>query len=161
MFTNEEADEEEANVDPLAGLDMAFVKDSQKIYDLLSSQYTISMSKAASKRERDDKELKSTNYVYGEITFEALGVVLEKIKKKYGKPYIGTSGSDGIIQGTSGGTFFDLGSGSGKSTLAAAILHNFDTCTGIEYLEGLYSLSLDILGAYGMFNCAISYTYCL
>ena len=69
------------------------------------------MSKAASKRERDEKQLKSVNLVYGEIAFETLGIAFEKIKRRYGKPYVGTSGSTGVLQGLNGGKFFDLGSG--------------------------------------------------
>jgi hypothetical protein len=147
MFTNEEADEVEAKTDPLAGLDMAYVAECQKIYDALAGQFTTNMAKAASKRERDEKQLSATCLIYGEITFETLGIIIEKIKKKYGKPYVGTSGSTGVLQG-SGGIFYDLGSGSGKATLAAAILHNFEICCGIEQLEGLYSMSLDIASAY-------------
>ena len=47
-----------------------------------------------------------------------------------------------------GGKFYDLGSGTGKPVIAAAILHNFDVCVGIEILEGLYSMSLDVAAAY-------------
>ena len=149
MFTNEEADEEDINKDPLAGLDMAYIGESKKIYDLLTAQFTITMGKAASKRERDEKQLKNTSLVYGEITFDTLGITLEKIRKRYGKPYVGTSGSSGIIQGSGGGIFYDLGSGSGKAVIGAAILHNFESCCGIEQLEGLYSMSLDLAAAYG------------
>jgi SAM-dependent methyltransferase len=124
------------------------VKESQKLYDSLTSQFTISMAKAASKRERDEKQLKSMNLVYGEITFESMGIILEKIKKRYGKPYVGTSGSAGVLQQSCSGIFYDLGSGSGKSTIAAAVLHNFEMCWGIEQLEGLYSMSLDLNNAY-------------
>lgn len=74
---------------------------------------------------------------------------------------------------TRGGTFYDLGSGmanntcfmfdrnphhivivtnivgSGKPVIAAAVYHPFSTCCGVEILEGLYSISLDILSTYG------------
>ena len=73
--------------------------------------------------------------------------MIEKIKKIYGKPYQGSSGPQGFLQNR-GGIFYDLGSGTGKGVIGAAILHNFDVCYGIEYLEGLYSLSLDALNAY-------------
>ena len=125
------------------------VKESQKLYDSLTSQFTISMAKAASKRERDEKQLTSMNMVYGEITFESMGIILEKIKKRYGKPYVGTSGSTGVLQQSHGGIFYDLGSGSGKAIIAATVLHNFESCCGIELLEGLYSMSLDLNSAYG------------
>lgn len=109
------------------------------------------MAKAASKRERDEKDLKQMNLVYGEITFESLAIVIEKIKKRYGRPYVGTSGNLGVLQQSYSGKFYDLGSGSGKICIAAAILHNFEFCCGIELLEGLFSMSIDLNAAYGIY----------
>ena len=74
-------------------------------------------------------------------------MVFEKIKRKYGRPFVGDSGESGFLQ-KPGGKFYDLGSGTGKPVVAAAILHNFDKCFGIEILEGLYSMSLDVAAAY-------------
>lgn len=91
--------------------------------------------------------MKDPNLTYGEITFETLGTILEKIRKIYGKPNKGSSGPLGYLQ-RRGGIFYDLGSGTGKAVIGAAILHNFDVCYGIEYLEGLYSLSQEALSAY-------------
>ena len=79
--------------------------------------------------------------------FQPLGVCFEKIKNKYGKPFVGDSGPKGFLQ-ERGGKFYDLGSGVGKGAVAAAILHNFDTCYGIEILEGLYTMSLDVVASY-------------
>ena len=73
--------------------------------------------------------------------------MFEKIKRKYGRPFVGDSGENGFLQ-KPGGKFYDLGSGTGKPVIAAAILHNFDKCIGIEILEGLYSMSLDVAAAY-------------
>ena len=73
---------------------------------------------------------------------------MEKIKKIYGKPNQGSSGVLGILQEGQRGVFYDLGSGTGKPVVAAAIAHTFDICYGIEILEGLYSVSLDVLNAY-------------
>lgn len=103
-----------------------------------------------SKKERDELNLKDSTLVYGEITFDMLGTVLEKIKKVYGKPNVGASGVSGtyhirvnnlilkppsfvgIIQ-SKGGIFYDLGSGTGKPVLAAAVYHNFDVCYGSAF----------------------------
>ena len=57
------------------------------------------------------------------------------------------SGTNGVLQGT-GGVFYDLGSGTGKPVLAAMILHDFTECVGVEYLEGLFSVSQELLGVY-------------
>ena len=41
-----------------------------------------------------------------------------------------------------------MGSGTGKAVVAAAILHNFERCIGIELLDSLYRLSLDLKSEY-------------
>jgi hypothetical protein len=45
-----------------------------------------------------------------------------------------------------GGIFYDLGSGAGKGVIAASLLHPFDRCTGIEFLESLHKMSLELKG---------------
>lgn len=128
-------------------LDMAHVVNSKAIYDHVVSAFPLAVGKAASKKEREEQSLKATTLVYGEISFEAFGIVIEKIKKVYGKPDVGTSGEKGVLQNR-GGTFYDLGHGTGKAIVAAAILHNFDQCIGFEILEGLFSVSLDMQASY-------------
>ena len=56
----------------------------------------LSIGKAVSKKEREELNLKDSTLVYGEITFDMLGTVLEKIKKVYGKSNVGASGASGI-----------------------------------------------------------------
>mmetsp|Transcript_22983 Transcript_22983/g.51087 ORF Transcript_22983/g.51087 Transcript_22983/m.51087 type:complete len:292 (+) Transcript_22983:162-1037(+) len=140
-------DEEERKADMMARLDMVAVLEAKDIYDSVMSAFPATLGKAVSKREREELSLKAPALVYGEITFEAFGTVIEKIKKVYGLPGGGHSGPAGVLQ-SRGGIFYDLGSGVGKPVIAAAILHNFDVCYGIEILEGLYSVSLDSLNAY-------------
>ena len=113
-----------------------------------SNLATFLSGKAVSKKEREERGIKDSTLVYGEVTFKALGTVLEKIKKVYGLPNVGSSGVEGFLQEGQRGVFYDLGSGTGKPVVAAAIAHTFDVCYGIEILEGLYSISLDVLNAY-------------
>lgn len=140
-------DEEEALANIMSKLDMVSVFEGKEIFDSIMQSFPVTVGKAVSKKEREELNLKDPNLVYGEVTFETMGILIEKIKKVYGKPYQGSSGPQGFLQGR-GGIFYDLGSGTGKAVIGAAILHNFDVCYGIEYLEGLYSLSLDALNAY-------------
>ena len=131
-----------------------------------------------SKRNREDLKLQVNSLVYGETEFRryvlgccarqmtyspssppnansrtvshttcSLGNVIAKIKQVYGLPNVCYSGTNGVLQG-SGGVFYDLGSGTGKPVLAATILHDFSECVGIEYLEGLFSVSQELLGVY-------------
>lgn len=131
----------------IASIDMAHVITSKVIYDHVCSAFPVQLGKAASKKEREEMGRKETTLVYGEISFEAFGVIIEKIRNIYGRQDVGSSGEYGVLQGR-GGVFYDLGSGTGKAVSAAAILHNFDQCTGIEMLEGLYSISLEMLASY-------------
>lgn len=77
--------------------------------------------------------------------------MIQKIKYKYGKPNVGSSGQNGVLQAR-GGYFFDLGSGIGKPVIAAATLHGFDVCCGIELLEGLYTTSLQLVDRFNSFG---------
>jgi hypothetical protein len=140
-------EEEEKRSSMMAKLDMVAVIEAKDIYDAVMQAFPSTLGKAVSKKERDELSLKSPNLVYGEITFETFGTVIEKIRKVYGVPGVGASGPAGVLQ-TRGGIFYDLGSGTGKPVIAAAVLHNFDVCYGIETLEGLYSVSLDALNSY-------------
>lgn len=131
----------------LAKLDLNSILEGKELYESLVHSFPVTLGKAVSKKEREELNLKDSNLVYGEITYEAFATVIEKIKKIYGKPDVGASGYSGFLQ-KSGGIFYDLGSGTGKPVIAAAVAHNFDVCYGIEILEGLFSVSLDIVNTY-------------
>ena len=75
--------------------------------------------------------------------------IFGKIKNQYGKPHVGASGEDGILQ-RRGGYFYDLGCGTGKPLVAAALLHEFDICCGIECLEGLFTAAVELVGIYNV-----------
>lgn len=46
------------------------------------------------------------------------------------------------------GNFYDLGSGTGKAVIALSLMHPFNKCVGIEYIENLHRLSLYIKNRY-------------
>lgn len=131
----------------MSKLDMVSVLEKKEIFDSIMQSFPTTLGKAVSKKERDELGLKDSNLIYGEVTFESLGIVFEKIRKVFGRPYQGSSGPQGVLQ-SRGGIFYDLGSGTGKGVIGAAVLYNFDVCYGIECMEGLFSLSLDALNAY-------------
>jgi len=70
--------------------------------------------------------------VYGEITFRSVAYIFEYIKNVYGEDSIKDS------------AFYDLGSGIGRGVIAAAFLSPFQKCVGIEYLQQLHSIALNI-----------------
>lgn len=139
-------DEEKVKKRPVE-IDEDFLEYIGDIYKDIVRPFPVSVGKAISKKERQELNLKETTLVYGELEFRPLALCFEKIKKKYGRPFIGASGPMGILQ-EAGGKFYDLGSGLGKGCVAAALLHNFEVCYGIEILEGLYSMSLDVVASY-------------
>jgi hypothetical protein len=143
---SQEAGAEPTKKKPLV-IDEEFIEYIGDIYKDIVRPFPVSVGKAISKKERQELNLKETTLVYGELEYRPLAICFEKIKKKYGRPFIGTSGPMGILQ-EPGGKFYDLGSGLGKGCIAAALLHNFDICYGIEILEGLYSMSLDVVASY-------------
>lgn len=119
--------------DEAAKLDLEFIKAQQDVYEKLITHHPTSVGKALSSQEREERKLSASTLVYGEINFDSFGIAFEKIRNKYG----------GLQK--KGGKFYDIGSGTGKPTFAAALLHDFDSCTGVEILEGLYSASLELL----------------
>ena len=92
----------------------------------------VSRGKHASSDERQKVNDNRSTLVYGEITFRSYAIALEKIKNKYG----------GLQE--PGGIFYDLGSGTSKPALSSALLHDFDAVRGIELLEGLYNISVEL-----------------
>lgn len=129
-------------------VDSDLIKEAEGVYSELMGSYPVALGKSASKKEREEREItKNGNLVYGEVTFETLAIVIEKIKKFYGLPNIGSSGSEGVLQ-SKGGAFYDLGAGTGKPCIIAALMHNFDVCCGVEMLEGLYAVSQDVANTY-------------
>jgi SAM-dependent methyltransferase len=113
-------------------LSLVDIPKRKELYDILVRDHPVKKGKAASTSERIETNNKASTLVYGEISFNSFAVAVEKVKNKYGglsKP---------------GGIFYDIGAGTGKPALAAALLHDFDEVRGIEILDGLHSLSLEL-----------------
>ena len=47
------------------------------------------------------------------------------------------------------GVFFDIGAGTGKPVIGAALLHDFARASGVEYVQELYQVSLDLQRHWG------------
>ena len=71
-------------------LDLTF----EKFFD----ENSLHMAKENSKKEREDKGLNESSFVYGEITFRSLSYIFEYVKKNFGEDSINK------------GNFLDLGS---------------------------------------------------
>jgi len=117
-------------------LDLFWVEETQKVYQKLVLSYPAVMGKSVSRKERKSKGLVAPHLAYSEITYQSLGTVLAKIRQYHG----------GLQDG--GGVFYDLGSGTGKAVCAAAILHTFDKCVGIEVLQTLHEVAIELLDTF-------------
>eukprot|EP00607_Mallomonas_marina_P010650 CAMPEP_0182422536 /NCGR_PEP_ID=MMETSP1167-20130531/8274_1 /TAXON_ID=2988 /ORGANISM="Mallomonas Sp, Strain CCMP3275" /LENGTH=251 /DNA_ID=CAMNT_0024600695 /DNA_START=147 /DNA_END=899 /DNA_ORIENTATION=+ len=107
------------------------VADASELFDELFEEFPITYGKAVSRKEREENSYVSTTLVYGEISFEPFAQLFHSLYA-YGLP-------------EDGGKFVDIGCGTGKPVLAATLLHDFETCIGIEILAGLHSICLKVL----------------
>lgn len=114
--------------------DEAAIYDAERFYDLVVSEYPPELGRRVSAAEREKKSLFDAPLTYGEAAFAALAITFQKIKRFYG----------GLR--ARGGRFVDVGSGVGKAVFAAALLHEWDSCVGVEVLEELAAVSRTLLG---------------
>ena len=132
-FLNEDYAREDPYI--LTASEVAALNTKFEVFSRITENFPVSLGKQISKKERDDKNLVDTNLTYGEIDFHSLGEIFDTIRNRYGDI-------------TDGGVFYDLGSGTGKGVIAAAVLHSFDRCVGIEILEGLHDISVQVKEVY-------------
>ena len=98
-------------------------------------------------REREDTKKAGTMAApsdalrYTECSLPALQRTLGKIQDKYGE-------GSGRLQEDGEGVFYDLGSGLGKACLQAAVCYPFEAVVGIEVLEGLHTMALELKQRY-------------
>lgn len=77
--------------------------------------------------ERKERGIYSdSTYTYGEVTFYSFVKILEMAHPKPGE------------------VFYDLGSGAGKAVMIAGLVYDFSKVCGIEQLNGLYELSMEL-----------------
>lgn len=112
--------------------DLEYIDECRTVYNTICGKFPPNFGKALSRRERDTKDLATHNFVYSEISFDAIAISIMKIIKKYGK-----KSEHGALP-SHGAVFCDLGSGIGKTLVAASLLFNFTACRGIELLESLH-----------------------
>lgn len=129
-------------LDSADGQDMSFLDTIHKSieecahdkYDLLFQSCSLERGKAVSKAEREEKSLHGNkSLIYGEVEFNSFARVLRKIS-----PQPGTK-------------FYDLGSGTGKAVFVARFLYDFDSCNGIEILEGLHNAGIEVVHRYNRY----------
>eukprot|EP00937_MAST-01D_sp_MAST-1D-sp2_P005394 g5394.t1 len=115
------------------------------VLDDLLAEHPMSVCKSASQKHRlaEGLALTSPSLVYGEIPLSAFLELLTHVKEKFG--FV-----DHGARLATGGRFVDLGCGAGKAVFAAALCpnHDFAVCTGVEILEPLYGMCLELLASW-------------
>lgn len=86
--------------------------------------------RAMSLKEREDQELKSKSFVYGEVVPESFYELISDLDPQPGQ------------------VFYDLGHGTGKAVILAHLLWDFKKCVGIELLDTLYNASIQVHNRY-------------
>lgn len=86
--------------------------------------------RALSLKGREEMELKSKSFVYGEVVPDTFYEIIQDLQPKP---------SD---------IFYDLGSGTGKAIFLAHWLFEFRKCIGIELLDTLYNASVEVMKRY-------------
>lgn len=99
----------------------------EKVKEIFNKLYSSVDGRSLSLRGREEMELKSKSYVYGEVVPDSF---YEYIKELNPEP---------------GQVFYDLGSGTGKAVILAYLLFEFKKCIGIELVDTLYDASVETL----------------
>jgi Histone methylation protein DOT1 len=108
------------------------IKEQETFFQLVFNSRPLSLVFKISDEEKMLKNLEDSSLTYAEIGMNNLRDLFNRIY------------NDGLSK-VYGGKFYSLGSGVGKSVIAAVLLHNFNSCTGIEILPGLTRVSKEVL----------------
>lgn len=104
--------------------------DMNRVKKLFNQLYEKVDGRALSLRGREEMELKSKSYVYGEVVPDSFYEFMQDVQPK------------------SSDVFYDLGSGTGKAIFLAHWFFEFKKCIGIELLDPLYNASVEALKKY-------------
>ncbi|CAM9789346.1 unnamed protein product [Ectocarpus sp. 6 AP-2014] len=101
------------------------MRKAKKMVDTLYEHLPVQTLKEISQQNRINASLMQDSVAYGEIDISHFLKVMVKLKRIHGNMM------------SAGGSFWDLGSGVGKCVIAAAMMHNWESCYGVECLEDL------------------------
>ncbi|CAM9170214.1 unnamed protein product [Ectocarpus fasciculatus] len=98
---------------------------AKKMVDMLYEHLPVQTLKEISQQNRINAGLMQDSLAYGEVDMSHFLKVMVKLKRIHGHMM------------STGGSFWDLGSGVGKCVIAAAMMHNWESCYGVECVEDL------------------------
>ena len=101
----------------------------EKYFNKFYTEDILEKAKKDAKIESESRKFIKENFIYGEVNFRSISYILLYLNYKYG---------------IKEGYFFDLGSGTGRAVIGAALTYPFSKYIGIELLETLYNVSIEI-----------------
>jgi len=101
------------------------------LFNQATQNFPLSLGIEASKKARSFTLENRNDLTYGEVNFRSLAEVIYCLESRHGA---------NLEQKV----FYDLGSGTGKAVVAASLLKNFRKSVGIELLDPLYQISLEM-----------------
>ena len=119
--------EEEIELEQLEAIKEEAILLSAELY----KSYALSHGQLISRSQRDSSQYYDPSLAYGEISLETLHDIFRRM----------------AIHGFNanfGGKFVDIGSGLGRLVIAGLLLHDFDSCLGIEILSDLCDISKNV-----------------
>ena len=153
--------------------DSAFVAELGEAHALALGEFSTALAQAVSKRERDERGHMGGHFAYGEFSFRAMASTLSRVAAIAAAAPLPAGGADvdgveaGVLHYRAAladqagwestearlarcaeeglrGEFADVGSGVGFACVAAALLGGFARCRGVEVLEGLGALAVEV-----------------
>lgn len=104
--------------------------DLEKAKEIFDKLYANVDGRSLSLKGREDQQLTSKAYVYGEVVPNSFFAMLTEVDPRPGQ------------------VFYDLGSGTGKAVMLSHLLFPFAESKGIELVDGLYNASAEVLKHY-------------
>ena len=124
-----------------------------KVCEDVEVNYDNARDVSRNERESMNQELSRIGYLtYGEIPYQSMKEIFDVIKDNMNH----------ISRQHQYFNLYDLGSGSGSSTLAALLQLTFYKAIGIEILQGLYNMSLNIKtqwNSIGKYDCKLDFIH--
>ena len=131
----------------------ADVERRTELFNIVARDFSTQVGKTESRRERNEKNLREIHLTYGEIEFKSFFQVFKWIQSTW-KDKDADCWHNAF--NVPGGTFIDLGHGAGKGILSGAFMHQFEKCWGIEILESLQNVSINLKEVYDSYLQEVS-----
>ena len=123
----------------------AQIEKRNQVFDNIAKDFTYTMGNLKARDETKQKGWTNLSLTYGEIEFKSFYQIFRWIQQTF-KDTDPDCWHNAF--NNPGGSFIDLGHGTGKGVLCGALMHQFEKSWGIELLESLQALSVEMKAVY-------------